>query len=166
MQRILLRLEKYDIKLTYRQGKHLKVACTSSRTQVSKTAEEISDQEMAAQIHLFCANLPCSNDILEEVRKDEKVDPIMQKIIQMQQKGWPQSKKILPENFKFCNYKTELSEYEGIILKDQRILIPLTMREIILEKLHQGHQGIEKTKQRARETDFWPGIKSDRNEDI
>ena len=28
----------------------------------------------------------------------------------------------------------------------------------MLEKLHQGHPGIEKTKQRARQTLYWPGI--------
>lgn len=47
-----------------------------------------------------------------------------------------------------------ISETQGIILKDQRILIPLVLRRKILDKLHQGHQGIEKTKQRARQSVF------------
>ena len=55
-----------------------------------------------------------------------------------------------------------MSESEGIVLKDQRILVPIVMRSTILEKLHQGHPGIEKTKQRASQTVFWPRI----NEDI
>jgi hypothetical protein len=76
--------------------------------------------------------------------------------------GWPQSKKALPDDLKeYWNHKLELSETQGIILKDQRILIPLVLRRKILDKLHQGHQVIEKTKQRARQSVFWPRINKD-----
>ncbi|CAB4011838.1 Hypothetical predicted protein [Paramuricea clavata] len=72
------------------------------------------------------------------------------------------TKKVLPEDLKeYWNHKLELSEIQGIILKDQRMLIPLALRRKILDKLHQGHQGIEKTKQRARQSVFWPRINKD-----
>jgi hypothetical protein len=76
--------------------------------------------------------------------------------------GWPQSKKDLPDHLKeYWNHKLELSETQGISLKDQRILIPLVLRRKILDKLHQGHQGIEKTKQRVRQSVFWPQVNKD-----
>ena len=162
LQRMLLRLQKYDINLSYKQGKLLKVADTLSRAQLSQTAEEISNEEMKSQIHLIYANLPCSDEILEEVRQETSQDPVSQQVIRILRRGWPQSKKALPDNLKeYWNYRTELSEIDGIVLKDQRILIPLSMRKKILEKLHQGHQGIEKTKRRARETVFWPRINNE-----
>ena len=155
---MLLRLQKYDINLSYKQGKLLKVADTLSRAQLSQTAEEISNEEMKSQFHLIYANLPCSDEILEEVRQETSQDPV----IRILRRGWPQSKKALPDNLKeYWNYRTEFSEIDGIVLKDQRILIPLSMRKKILEKLHQGHQGIEKTKRRARETVFWPRINNE-----
>ena len=162
LQRMLLRLQKYDTNLSYKQGKLLKVADTLSRAQLSQTAEEISNEEMRSQIHLIYANLPCSDEILEEVRQETSQDPVSQQVIRILRRGWPQSKKALPDNLKeYWNYRTEFSEIDGIILKDQRILIPLSMRKKILEKLHQGHQGIEKTKRRARETVFWPRINNE-----
>ena len=65
--------------------------------------------------------------------------------------GWPQSKKNFPPDLKeFWNHKLKLSENQGIIFKDQRILVPLVLRS----KIHQDHQGIKKSKQRARQTVF------------
>ncbi len=43
-------------------------------------------------------------------------------------------------------------------MKGHSIIIPQTMREALLKKLHRVHQGIEKTVQRARSKWFWPGI--------
>lgn len=162
LQRMLLRLQRYDINLIYKQGKSLKVADALSRAYLPETAEEISEEEMKSQVHLIYANLPCSNETLEEVRHETSRDPTSQKIIKCLQTGWPLSKKSLPDDLKeYWNHKSEISEGGGIILKDQRILIPFAMRGKILEKLHQGHPGIEKTKQRVRQTVFWPRINQD-----
>ena len=159
LQRMLLRLQKYDINLIYKQGKLLKIAYTLSRAQLAETGEEISEEEMRFQVHLTYTSLPCSNDVLEEVRQETARDPVSQKVIQMLQKGWPLSKKALPDDLKeYWKHKAELSVSEGILLKDQRIVIPTVMRSKILEKLHQGHPGIEKTKQHVRQTVFWPRI--------
>ena len=40
-------------------------------------------------------------------------------------------------------------------------MIPPPVREDILRQLHEGHQGIEKTRRLARESVFWPGINGD-----
>ena len=83
LQRILLRLQKYDINLIYKPGKLLKVADTPSRAQLAETAEEISEKDMKSQVHLFYANLPCSSEILEEVLQETARDPVSQKNIRM-----------------------------------------------------------------------------------
>lgn len=43
-------------------------------------------------------------------------------------------------------------------MKGSRILVPQSMREDILSKIHHGHQGITKCRARARESVWWPGI--------
>ncbi len=102
---------------------------------------------MRSQVHLIHSSLPCSNEILEEVRQETSRDPLLQKIIQVLHKGWPLSKKALPDDLKeYWKHRSELSENGGIILKNQIIIIPSVLRGKILEKLHQGHPGIEKTK--------------------
>ena len=139
------RLQRYDINLIYKQGKHLKVADTVSRAHLTETAEEITEEEMKSQVHLIYANLPCSSEVLEEVKHETSRDSVSQKIMKIIQTSWPRSKKALPEDLeKSRKHKLVMSESEGIVLKDQRILVPIAMRSTILEKLHQGHPGIEK----------------------
>ena len=48
-----------------------------------------------------------------------------------------------------------------MILKDLRVVVPLTLRSEILNILHQEHIGIERTKLRACNTVYWPGISKD-----
>lgn len=56
----------------------------------------------------------------------------------------------------------ELTVVDGILFKGTKVVIPHSMRKIILERIHDGHLGINKCKASARELVFWPGI----NEDI
>ena len=47
------------------------------------------------------------------------------------------------------------------MLKGQKIVIPSALRPKMLEILHQGHFGCEKTLRRARDVMFWPKISSE-----
>ena len=42
-----------------------------------------------------------------------------------------------------------------------RIIIPYQCREELLTQLHEGHFGVDRTKLRARDSVFWPGINKD-----
>ena len=46
-------------------------------------------------------------------------------------------------------------------MKGERVLIPAKMRPEILAKLHEAHQGIEKTRLRARTCVYWNNMNSD-----
>ena len=50
---------------------------------------------------------------------------------------------------------------DGLILKGTRIIIPSECRDEVLEKLHEGHFGIDRTKLRARDSMYWPQINQD-----
>jgi hypothetical protein len=58
----------------------------------------------------------------------------------------------------FWNHRDELSQTKGIIFKGEKIITPTSLREVILTKIHAGHMGMEKCKQRARDILFWPGM--------
>ena len=55
----------------------------------------------------------------------------------------------------------ELSVVDGMLLKQERIVIPKALRVEMLKRIHEGHLGMEKCKRRARESVFWPGINQD-----
>lgn len=51
-----------------------------------------------------------------------------------------------------------LSVHEGLLLKGTWLVIPSVMRNKVLRKLHEGHQGRVRCKERAKESVWWPGI--------
>ena len=64
----------------------------------------------------------------------------------------------------FLNYREDLSMENGLITKGARLLIPSTLRKMVLEQIHDGHLGIEKCMLKARDSVFWPGISNDIHE--
>ena len=75
------------------------------------------------------------------------------------QHGWPSDKRDLPaEIATFHAYHDELVVIDDIILRETRIVVPLSMRREILSALHESHLGIVKLKQRARNLFAWPGM--------
>ena len=55
----------------------------------------------------------------------------------------------------------ELTIGENLLLCGGRIVVPLALQEETLRKLHNGHQGIERCRLRARSAVWWPGISQD-----
>ena len=50
---------------------------------------------------------------------------------------------------------------DGIVVKGNRIVVPKSLRKMVLEKIHLAHQGIEKCKLRAKSVVYWVGMYSD-----
>ena len=76
--------------------------------------------------------------------------------------GWPESMQDLPQHLHpywcFCDKLTIL---DGLVVKGNRVIIPTSMRPDTLSRLHDAHQGITSTLQRARWTVYWPKLQSD-----
>ena len=73
--------------------------------------------------------------------------------------GWPELRQnCKPTISEFWNFRDQLSAINGIILKGEKILVPTSLRSEMIQKIHSSHLGIEKTKQRAREIIYWPGV--------
>jgi len=61
----------------------------------------------------------------------------------------------------YWSFRDEMSVQDGVILKGQRVIIPEAMQANILDQLHYGHMGIEKTKLRAKDCVYWININKD-----
>jgi len=53
---------------------------------------------------------------------------------------------------------SELTVQQDILMRNSRILIPSSLRQDILARLHTGHQGITKCRKRASQSVWWPGL--------
>ena len=66
--------------------------------------------------------------------------------------------RILTKIIKYLHIRDEFHLVEGLILKNEQIVIPLSLRNYKLQKLRTSHLGVEKSIARARKTVYWPGI--------
>ena len=58
----------------------------------------------------------------------------------------------------FWEVRDRLSDLNGIILLNSRIVIPRSLRNNILHSLHAAHQGATAMSARANQTVYWPGM--------
>ena len=155
LQRLLLRLQKYDFDLEYVPGKYLVTADTLSRAFTDKNSH--SSTENAVEVHVcsFKRGRPLTDEkwelIAEETQKDPVLKSVMSAICHGSECPNPYRKSI-----------EDLTILDGVLLKGQKIIIPSTMRGEMLHTIHEGHLGIEKCKRRARQSMYWPNM----NEEI
>ena len=58
----------------------------------------------------------------------------------------------------YWQHQSHLTIEAGIILYDGRLLIPSSLCQTILDRIHSGHQETAKCCMRARQNVCWPGI--------
>ncbi len=167
-----LRLQKYDVKITYRKGSQLVIADTLSRAYLTKdtgkqdNGDETETCAKLEEINLV-ADLPISDDRLKELRDATADDPVLQQVREYVEKGWPTSKQyILPDVVLYYSFQSEISYQNGLIFKSERIGVPHALRDDMKKRLHSSHLGVEGYLKRAREILYWPKMSSQVKESV
>ena len=94
---------------------------------------------------------------LEEIRRSTADDRMLSELREKIQNSRA-SRRDEVNDEQYWPYKDELSIINGVIFKSDRVVIPKKLRSVMLKQLHILHMGTEKTKLRARESMFWPGV--------
>ena len=122
------------------------------------------DHHIKAHVDGIVSVLQVTDEKLEEIKVETQKDKTMISLQNTIMQGWPNERSSTPhELYPYWNIRDELSAYQGLVLKGSKIVIPPTMRKEILTKIHAGHQGRDKCKQRARQVVFRPRSNSDIN---
>ena len=99
---------------------------------------------------------------LRDLRKTAGDDPQYQRLKHYIVLGFPKHRHQLPTDCRrYWNIHTQLSIENNLILLGCRLLIPTEMRRDVLSQLHDSHQGMIRTKERARLIVYWPGMDND-----
>ncbi|KAL6462444.1 hypothetical protein MHYP_G00288660 [Metynnis hypsauchen] len=158
LQRMILQLQRYDIVITHKPGKQIPVADTLSRKPIECNENSLSE-DMDLQIHSVGSNAPISDNKLAEIKAATAREEQLSMLRRVITSGWPESRKKCPPAIAaYWNHRDEISETNGILLKGEKIIVPHSLRAEMLSRIHTGHLGIEKCKQRARDVLFWPGM--------
>ena len=99
---------------------------------------------------------------LQHLRKSTSQDKQLTRLKGYINTGFPCDKKNLPTDLhEFWLHKEMLSIESGLFTCRTRIIVPRKMRPVMLQYIHEGHQGKECCLLWAKNTVFWPKITYD-----
>ena len=152
IQYIMLKLQKYDFQIVWVSRKFIMLADS-----LSKKVTDHTDNEIAGQIEQYVNEVKLLVTVSEnmwtkfaqETDKDQELRRLRTSI---------QNGKI-PRHY--GGIRDKLQVLDNVIFKSNRILVPTTMRLDMIYRAHEGHLGAEKSKRRARQCLYWPGMSKD-----
>ena len=93
------------------------------------------------------------------VRVATNSDEVMVKLIEITESGMPEFRHLLPTELRpYHQYRDSLNTVDGVVMYNERIVIPPSLRSDVLESLHAAHQGVSSMISRAEHSFFWHGI--------
>ena len=148
-------LAAYDYQIEYFAGKDNVYADFLSRQALTNVPPSDSEK-VTVQVLLVE-----SGEIVraETVRKETANDPILAQVLRFVRNDWPME--VSEELKPFYSRRTELTIEDEILLWNERVVIPMSLRLILLNDLHAEHFGMTKMKQMARRYLWWPKIDHD-----
>ena len=159
LQRLILRLQTYDVQIIYHPGNKMYIADTLSRAYLPATKEDEKQVEME-QVNLL-DHLPIAKPLLEKLKQCTADDHMMQELHATVMNGWPMRQDVQSSVTPYFHIRDELSISEGLIFRGERVVIPKSMRKGMIERLHSSHLGENSCLKRARECLYWPNMNSE-----
>lgn len=160
--RFRLRMARFDYAIEHVPGKFLYTADTLSRAPIaSKDGSEDLQREVEAFVNTVLNTLPTTEKRLEKYCKAQAEDETCAQVKEYCRKGWP---KQVPGNLQiaqFWHVRSSLSVENELLLFGSRIVILSKLHHEVLQRIHEGHQGLTKCRMRAQSSVWWPGISRD-----
>ena len=160
VQRYRMRLMRFNYTISHVPGSELFTADALSRapsSMPSQADQEIEDESMA-YVSMITESFPASDSRLEQIIVHQTEDEVCREISQYVQEGWPDKSRIKGLAKHYWTHRGELNITDQLLLCGSRIVIPVSLRSEILDKIHEGHQGIVKCREMAKNSVWWPGI--------
>ena len=156
LQRMMIRLQKYDFEVEYMPGKNMVLADTLSRAPISEASTEMEFWNVNV-VH----ELVAGKSFREKVKRATKEDVTLQALKQVISEGWPNDKTALPEEVRqYFAVRDELTTEDDLLFRGDRIVVPKCLQRELMQRVHGSHLGINACLTRARECVYWPNMSS------
>lgn len=154
-------MTRFEYSIQHVPGKFLYTADALSRAPNTSEvpAEEYPDTEFLVQS--LVAYLPADADHLESYRQAQKADATCSKLLQFCKEGWPSKHQVKGDLALYWKVREKISVGSDLLLYGTRIIVPKSLQAETMHKIHQGHQGILKCRQRVSASVWWPGVSKD-----
>jgi hypothetical protein len=130
IQRLRIRLMRYDYSVVYVAGNSMGTADTLSRFPLANEPPLIDSADVVERYISFVVNsLPVTDILVAKVRAASATDDVIQQVLTLCGDEWPSSIDQLPVDVRpFWHTRNELSAQHGLLLHGQRLVIPSSLR--------------------------------------
>ena len=150
LQRMMLRLQRYNLDVIYKPGPQMYIADHLSRASMSDSGTPDKEfQVFALELEGIgpLSTIKISSERLAQLQKATEQDPVMQTLKTTILMGWPTERDEVPVHIReFWTYRDELTLHNGVLFKNQRLIIPKALRTEVTSRIHSkpayGKQGI------------------------
>ena len=142
--RFRLRLTRFNYTIAHVPGKHLYTADTLSRAPSSSTENDKNLESWQTLMETCTAHLPVSTQRLDEHQRAQNSDPVCSLVSKHCRNCWAGKERVDEVMKPYWEVRGELSMHDNLLLFGSRIVVPASMQQETLRKLHQGHQGIQR----------------------
>ena len=162
---MLLRLKHFNLDVNYKPGTQMLTADHLSRASL-KATEKAQDNFQVFTIELETLNpfdsITVTPERFTQLQEATAQDLALETLKTTVVTGWSERKEQVPIQVRdFWNYREEISLHNGILFKNQRVIVPKVMRPEILSRIHSSHQGVASCLRKARDIVFWPGMRAE-----
>ena len=146
IQRMKMRLMRFHIKsLIHIPGKEMYASNMLSRM-IPKDGNAMQN-ELESEINDYVCSIidtiPISDKKLQQLIEAQDEDEVTKKVKEYCLEGWPEKHQLASAVRPYWADRGELTS---------------AMRLEILDRVHEGHQGITKCRERAKQSIWWPGL--------
>ncbi|XP_078503492.1 fibrocystin [Lissotriton helveticus] len=160
IRRWVVGLQEYTFGVEYVPGtRNLAADCLSrlvNEDEANGTRDKAEDEVDDLQMENICA---IQRAIGEETwRSALKEDEVLDEVCKRVKGRWKHEDKREGVLQPYWIVKDELSVVDGCLFRGTRLVPPMNVRGNLVGMAHDGHLGITKTKQRLRESYWWPSM--------
>ena len=160
----MLALQRYTFHVEYRKGSSLHIADTLSRAPLPTTSHKQLHDQLVYRVEFESNNPELSgfqDNTLQDIRTAASTDPEQIILQSLTSRGWLNDKAAIPELARpYWSACHEITAHDGLLFKQDRVIIPSSLHANFLHKLHAAHRGPEFTLRYALSCLFWLGLNS------
>ena len=102
----------------------------------------IADEEGLLKQSIAAITTTCNSVTWDMIKEATSSDNNMVQLTELVESGFVQHLDELPEALRpYHQYRSDLSTLDGVVIFKDRIVIPPSLRNIVLDNLHAAHQG-------------------------